>query len=128
MERNCLRDKFWWFLWIFVKFHQLNLPEKSTGSQFTKLDPHNFFVCLFFRITKIYIFSWGSLSIKDGPAKNILQNIKQYKKIQPRKKNVNLFIISAPFDFLLRNQSRIKSFISIIWTFSIICYLKYRKI
>ena len=38
-ERNCLRDKFSRFLRIFAKFAKLNSREKSTGSQFAKLNP-----------------------------------------------------------------------------------------
>ena len=67
-ERNCLRDKF------FAIF------EKSTGSQFAKLNPSEKKKFLsFFRISKTYIFTLGSLSINDGHVKNILQDIKQNK-------------------------------------------------
>ena len=52
-------------------------------------------------MSKIYIFTLIYLSINDGNIKNILQDIKQYKQRQHRMKNVNLFIISAPFDILL---------------------------
>ena len=38
-ERNCLRDKFLRFLRIFAKFAKLSPCEKSTGSQFAKLNP-----------------------------------------------------------------------------------------
>ena len=83
---------------IFTKFlpnpqNQI-LAKKSAGSQFAKFNPHKFFFFSFFRISKTY----SCLSIKNGHVKNILQDIKQYKKRQYRKKNVNLFIISAPFN------------------------------
>ena len=67
MERNCLRDKFSRFSRIFDKFAILNPREKSTGSQFAKLNPRekkNFFP--FFRISKTFIFTLGSLPINDG--------------------------------------------------------------
>ena len=85
----------------FAKFAKLNPREKSTGDQFAKLNPRekkNIFS--FFRISKTYIFTLGSLSISDGHLKNTLQDTKQYKQRQHRKKNVNLFIVSAPFDLI----------------------------
>ena len=71
------------------------------------------------RIRKTYNFILGFLSINDGRVKNILQHIKQFKQRQHRKKNVNLFIISAPFGLLLGIQSRIKSFVFQLMLFEI---------
>ena len=67
-ERNCLGDKFLRFSRIFAKFAKLNPREKSTGSQFAKLN-----------LRETYIFTLGSLSINDGHVENILQDIKEYK-------------------------------------------------
>ena len=39
MEENCLRGKFLRFSQIFARFEKLNPCEKSTGSQFAKLNP-----------------------------------------------------------------------------------------
>ena len=78
-ERNCLRDKLSRF---FAKFAKLNPHEKSTGSQFANLHPRekqNIFFLSFFRISKNYIFTLGSVSVNDDHVKNILQDIKQYK-------------------------------------------------
>ena len=103
-EGNCSQDKFSRFSRIFTKFAKLNPCEKSFGSQFAKLNlPDKFFFSFF-----TYIFTLGSLSINNGHVKNILQDIKQYKYRQHGKKNVNLFIISAPFDLPLGIQSKIK--------------------
>ena len=72
----------------------LNLREKSTSSQFVKLNPHEKKVFVsFFRISKTYIFTLGSLSINDGHVKNILQDIKQYMKRQKRRKNLIFYFI-----------------------------------
>ena len=60
---------------------KLNPREKSTCSQFAKLNPHKilfFFFFSIFRISETYIFTLGSLSINDDHVKNILQDIKQY--------------------------------------------------
>ena len=118
------KDKFSLFWRIFAKFGKLNSSKKSTGSQFAKLKPRAkkiFFFFRFFRISKTYIFTLGSLSISNVHLKNTLRDIRQHKQRQHRKKNVNHFIISAPFDLLLGIQSRIKYFISKQ------CYLKYQK-
>ena len=70
----------------------LNLREKSTGSQFVKLNPREKKVFVSFsRISKTYIFTLGSLPINDGHVKNILQDIKQYMKRQNRRKNLIFF-------------------------------------
>ena len=70
----------------------LNLREKSTGSQFGKLNPREKKVFVSFsRISKTYIFTLGSLPINDGHVKNILQDIKQYMKRQNRRKNLIFF-------------------------------------
>ena len=61
-ERNCLRDKFSRFLRIFAKFAKLNPREKSTCSQFAKLNSRDF-LFFFSRISKTFIFTLGSLSI-----------------------------------------------------------------
>ena len=93
----------------------LNLREKSTGSQFVKLNPREKKVFVSFsRISKTYIFTLGSLPINDGHVKNILQDIKQYMKRQNRRKNLIFFFfyLSALFDLLRGTQSRIKSFTS----------------
>ena len=64
---------------IFAKFANLNLREKSTGGQFAKLNRREKKVFVsFFRISKTYIFTLGSLSINDGYVKNTLKDIKQY--------------------------------------------------
>ena len=42
-ERNSLQDNFSQFSRIFTKFAKLNRCEKSTGNQFAKLNPHDFF-------------------------------------------------------------------------------------
>ena len=82
-ERNCLPDKFSRFWQIFANSAKLNPREKSTGSQFVKLNPREKkFFFSFFRISKAYIFTLGSLSIKNGHVKNILRGIKPYKKIE----------------------------------------------
>ena len=60
-------------------------------AKFAKLNPREKFFFRFFRISKTYIFTLGSLSVSDGRVKNTLQDIK-YKQRQHRKKNVNLFI------------------------------------
>ena len=85
----------------FCKLTKFNPREKSKGSQFAELNPleKNFFS--FFRISKTYILTLGSLSINDAYVKNILQDIKQYKQRQRRKKNVNLSVISGSFDLLI---------------------------
>ena len=49
-ERKSLRDKFLKISKIFDKFAKLNPSEKSTGSQFTKLNPRE--NASFFRISK----------------------------------------------------------------------------
>ena len=49
-ERNSLRDKFLKISKIFDKFAKLNPSEKSTGSQFTKLNQRE--NASFFRISK----------------------------------------------------------------------------
>ena len=46
----------------------------------------------FFRMSKTYMFTFDSLSINDGHAKNVLQDIKHYKSRQRRKKNVNILL------------------------------------
>ena len=63
------------------EFKKKNPREKSTGSQFAKLNLREifFFIFSFFRISKTYIFTLGSLPINDGHVKNILQDIKQHK-------------------------------------------------
>ena len=66
----------------------------------------------FFRISKTDSFTLGSLSINNSHIKNILQDIKKSEHRKHGKKNVNLFIISGPFDLLLGIQLSIKSFIS----------------
>ena len=47
------------------KFAKINPRKKSTGSKFVKLNPRkkNFFS--FFRISKTYVFTLGSLSVND---------------------------------------------------------------
>ena len=41
-ERNCLRDKFSRFSQMFTKYAKLRPSEKSTDSQFAKLNPQVF--------------------------------------------------------------------------------------
>ena len=53
---------------------KLNLHEKSIASPFAKLNTREK-ICLFFRISKTYIFTFGSLSIKNVHVKNNLQGI-----------------------------------------------------
>ena len=78
-EGTCFRDK---FPQIFAKFAKLNPREKSTGSQFIKLNPREKkFFFSFFRISKTYIFTLGSLSINDGHVKNILNIFSGYQII-----------------------------------------------
>ena len=67
-ERNFLQDKFLRFSGIFVKFAKLNPPQK------------NFFS--FFRISKTYISTLGSLSINDNHVKNILLDNRELSLIQ----------------------------------------------
>ena len=90
---------------IFCQFYKIKLSEKSTSKQFKKLNPRDFFCFFFFvsffRISKTFTFTLGYLWINNGHVKNILHDIKKYRQRQ-RKKNVNLFTISAPFDLLLQ--------------------------
>ena len=52
LVRNCLRDK---FSRIFAKFAKLKPREKSTGSQFEKLNLCEKIFFSFFRVSKTYI-------------------------------------------------------------------------
>ena len=98
-----MRQIFANFCQICEKFHWQPIREiKSTREK-------NFF---FVFQNQQNILTLRSLTIKDGHVKNISQDIKQYKQRERRKKNVNLFIISASFDLILGIQSRTKSFIS----------------
>ena len=56
---------------------KLNLHEKSIGSPFVKLNTREKFF-LFFRISKIFIFTFGSLSFKNVHVKNNLQGITRW--------------------------------------------------
>ena len=49
MERNCLRDKLSQFSRMFAKFAKLNPREKSTGSQFVRLNPREILFCFVFQ-------------------------------------------------------------------------------
>ena len=109
-ERKCLRDKFWLFSLNFTKFAKLNLLEKLTGGQFAKLNPQKFFVCLF-------VFQNYQNLILNNRWKIFMSKIfyrisKSIRREKNRKKNVNIFIISAPFDPLLCSLSKINCFIS----------------
>ena len=86
---------------IFSQFYKIKFSEKSTGKQFTKLNPCDFFFFSLFRISKAFTFTLGYLRTNNGHVKNILHDIKKYRQRQ-HKKNVNLFTISAPFDLLLQ--------------------------
>ena len=57
---------------------ELNLHEKSIGSPFVKLNTREIFFFLFFKISKTYIFTFGSLSIKNVHVKNNLQSITRW--------------------------------------------------
>ena len=97
-DRKCLRNKFSRFSRIFAKFTKLNPSEKF------------FFV---FQNQQKFLATLDA-SINDDYVKNILQDIKQYKQREYRKKKANLFIMSAPFGLLLGIQSRIVFYIQII--------------
>ena len=74
--RNCLWNKFSQFLQIFTKFAKLNPHEKSTGSQFVKLNPRwkkNYF--FFSELARIYIFTLDSLSINDDHVKILFYRV-----------------------------------------------------
>ena len=93
-ERNFLQDKFLRFSGIFVKFAKLNPRKKIFFS--------------FFRISKIYISTLGSLSINDNHVKNILLDIKQ-SRIKSYPNNVIWNIKKLGQEFIDSHTTKVKS-------------------